>query len=63
MRWRLESELNLYCSLPLDGGGDRNDSLPLDGGGLGVKRGFRGACAEPAERHWLASQCAVRSWR
>ena len=26
-------------------------SLPLDGGGLGVKRGFRGACVEPAERH------------
>ena len=38
-------------SLPLDGGGDRINSLPLDGGGLGVKRGFRGACAEPAERH------------
>ena len=32
------------------------------GGGLGVRRGFQGACALPVERHRPASRCAHCKW-
>ena len=33
--------------------------LPTGFGREGVKQGFRGACPAPAERHGLASPCAL----
>ena len=40
------------------GEGTASSPSPARGRGLGVRRGFRGACAEPGERHRLASRCA-----